>query len=175
MGGSDPAGLTLKAVRALELVNAPFRAIVVVGRAFCFRDELEALLATAKHACEVREDVSDMAGLMAEADLAVASFCVTAYELAAMGVPGIYLCLTDDHAESASAFVGAGIGISLGVHGAVSVEQVSDRIRSLLADPAERTRMSERCRRLIDGRGAERIARICVDRVAKVADYAWRQ
>ena len=40
----------------------------------------------------------------ASADLAVASFGVTAYELAAVGVPAVYLCLTDDHAESAEAF-----------------------------------------------------------------------
>ena len=56
-----------------------------------------------------------MSDIMAEADLAVASFGVTAYELAAMGVPAIYLCLTEDHEQSALMFQDSGLGLSLGL------------------------------------------------------------
>lgn len=57
------------------------------------------LLACTHRCYDVREDAHDMPALMAQADLAIASFGVTAYELAARGVPAIYLCLTDDHAS----------------------------------------------------------------------------
>jgi spore coat polysaccharide biosynthesis protein SpsF len=162
MGGSDPAGLTLKAVRALELLDEPLRVVVVIGAAFCFRTELLALVQQTQRPYEVRENVSDMEGLMAEADFAVASFCVTAYELAAMGIPGIYISLTEDHAESASAFVENGIGVSLGVHTDVGVERIAQSVRQLLADESGRRRMAEQALRCVDGHGAERIARTCL-------------
>ena len=88
----------------------------------------------------------DMAAVMAEADLAVASFCVTAYELATVGVPGIYLCLSSDHAEAALAFVEVGIGISLGVHTQVTVAQLAERVESFLRDPGGRLEMSQKSR-----------------------------
>jgi spore coat polysaccharide biosynthesis protein SpsF len=42
----------------------------------------------------------------------LAAFGVTAYELAAFGVPAIYLSLTQDHALSASAFEQDGMGLA---------------------------------------------------------------
>ena len=103
-----------------------------------------------------------MAALMAQADLAVASFSVTAYELAAIGVPAIYLCLTADHAESASTFAQAGIGVVLGVPGPGDDMTLAARIQELLDDPRRRQAMAGRARTLTDGRGSARIAGILV-------------
>lgn len=160
MGGSDPAGLTLRAVAALDRLPGDFDALVVLGPGHSDHGELADLLAaTRRHFC-LRHDVSDMPGLMAQADLAVASFGVTAYELAAMGVPAIYLCLTQDHAESASAFVEAGMADSLGVCTQVTAEVLAERVGALLADAPRRARMGQRARGLVDGCGAERVARM---------------
>lgn len=160
MGGSDPAGLTLKALKALDSLEDEFDTIVVVGGAFCHNKELEKILGSSRRHFEIRRNVADMAAVMAEADLAVASFCVTAYELATVGVPGIYLCLSDDHAEAALAFVQANIGISLGVHTGVTESQLAERIKAFLGDPRSRLEMSRKSRTLIDGGGSKRIARL---------------
>lgn len=160
MGGSDPAGLTLKAVRALDSLAEDFDTLLIVGGAFCHNEALEKLLGQTKRHFEIRRNVSDMAGVMALADLAVASFCVTAYELATVGVPGIYLCLTADHAEAALAFDASGIGRSLGVHTDVSEKTLADRVKDYLRDTATCANMVARCRKLSDGRGAQRIASV---------------
>jgi spore coat polysaccharide biosynthesis protein SpsF len=159
MGGSDPAGLTLKALQALDSLAENFKTIVVVGGAFCHHEALEKFLRGARRQFAIRRSVADMAGVMAEADLAVASFCVTAYELATVGVPGIYLCLSEDHAEAAQAFVEARIGVSLGVHTNVTESQVAEAVQNFLKEPKLRREISERSRSLLNGCGAQNIAR----------------
>jgi len=160
MGGSDPAGMTLRAVQALDGLDGDFEAILVLGPGFCHDRELGEVLAGARRHYHLRRSVADMPALMAQADLAIASFGVTAYELAAMGVPAIYLCLTEDHAESATAFVAAGIAESLGVHQRVSPAALAAAVGRLLKDQARRERMATAGRRLVDGRGSARIAHV---------------
>jgi len=158
MGGSDPAGLTLKAVEALALLDEDFETMVVLGPGFSHHEYIRNLLARTRRHFDVRQNVADMPGLMARADLAVASFGVTAYELAAMGVPATYLCLTEDHAESASAFVEADIAMSLGVHLDVTPEVLAQSVLFLLENDELRLQMSAQASTLVDGRGAYRIA-----------------
>lgn len=169
MGGSDPAGLTLKAVQALDALEDDFETIIILGGAFCHDGELEKILREARRRFEIRRNVSNMAEVMARADLAVASFCVTAYELAAVGVPGIYLCLSEDHAQSATEFTTSGMGISLGVYTHVSQASLVQAVRSLLGDPEARREMSSRCRQFADGRGAQRVARLLAERIQAAA------
>ena len=158
MGGSDPAGLTLKTIAALDRLEEDFDTVVVEGRGFSLREGLAARLAGARRRFELLRNVDDMAALMARADLAVASFGVTAYELASAGVPAIHLCLTEDHAESASEFTRAGMAVSLGVADHVTEEALAGEVSRLLADEATRRAMGEEGRRRVDGGGARRIA-----------------
>ncbi len=169
MGGSDPRGMTFKAVSALGALNAEFECIVVLGAGFTRKEELDNSLTDLGHRFEVFENANNMAELMARSDLAVASFGVTAYELAAMGVPTIYLCLTPDHAESASVFVEAGLGISLGLHDHASERDLAEAVGSMLKKKPPRVPevAAPDCprSRLVDGEGVVRIAKMIVDGV----------
>jgi len=160
MGGSDPAGLTLKAVRAVDRLGEDFECVVIVGAGFCHRQSLRDLLGQTRRRFTVREDVSEMSAAMAQADLAVCSFGMTSYELAAMEVPAVCMCLTEDHAESASALVTAGMGISVGVNDQDSETRLAAAVDRLLVDTNARAQMSARARKLVDGRGASRIAEL---------------
>lgn len=165
MGGSDPEGLTLKAVKALDSMHDAFNVVVILGAAFCHKQKLQEILSRTRRGFEVRSNVTNMAEVMAETDLAVASFAVTAYELAAMRVPGVYLCLSEDHALSASAFSKAGIALVLGVFATVTQQALADGIRYLLNDSAARCTMAQRCAELVDGRGAQRTAQVIAKRL----------
>ncbi len=107
---------------------------------------------------ETVEGAEDLATEYAGADVALCAFGVTAYELAASGVPAVYLGLTDDHAQSASAFADAGMGISLGVAAHVSDADIAATVQWLLNKPAVRREMRSAGLSLIDGQGAARIA-----------------
>jgi spore coat polysaccharide biosynthesis predicted glycosyltransferase SpsG len=165
MGGSDPFGLTLKAVQALDLREDDFKSLVLIGPGFLHQKALEDLISKARRKFHLLSGVKDIPGLMAQTDLALGSFGVTAYELAAMGVPGIYMCLTEDHAESASAFVEAGMAQCLGLHNQVSVETLSSALRRLMRNRTRWEEMSTTCMKNVDGRGARRVADIIAGRI----------
>lgn len=167
MGGSDPAGLTLKAVEALDLLNEDFESVVALGPGFCHHEALQDLLARTRRRFDVRQNVSDMPDLMAQADLAVASFGVTAYELAAMGVPAIYSCLTEDHAESASVFQKEGIGISLGIYTEKSDGILAAQVKRLLSDKRLRISMTAHALHTTCGDGVSKIAQKIMHEVFK--------
>jgi spore coat polysaccharide biosynthesis protein SpsF len=168
MGGSDPAGLTLKAVQVLDRLEQDFESAIVLGSAFCHRASLQSFLARARRRFTVRDNVSEMRDAMAKADLAICSFGMTAYELAATGVPAIYACLTKDHEESASALVAAGAGMSVGVDDANTEARLSVAIEQLLRDASLRERMASRSRHPIDGKGAIRTAEAVLERAEKL-------
>ena len=158
MGGSDPFGLTLKAVSALDLLNDDFKSLVLLGPGFLHQKALYDQISKAHREFDLLSGVKDIPNLMAQADLALGSFGVTAYELAAMGVPGIYMCLTEDHAESASSFVEAGMAKCVGMHDAVSSEMLASAVSRLLNDRTRLDNMSKSARRHVDGIGFRRVA-----------------
>ncbi len=159
MGGSDPAGLTLMALEAIEKIDGNFRVLVAIGGGFMHEPALTAWLATAKRSYEIRRDVTDMASLMAEADLAIASFGVTAYELAAIGVPAIYVCVTEDHAEAARALVAERAAISMGHHQKTTPADLARVLNHAIREDYS-SRIFGQPTRCIDGLAAERIASI---------------
>jgi spore coat polysaccharide biosynthesis protein SpsF len=164
MGGTDPLALTLPAVDALAKLPPTFNATVVIGPGA--PPHLESEIGKVAPRFEIIRAPNDLPRLMAEADLGVISFGVTAYELAALGVPALYLCLTPDHALSASAFEAAGMGISLGVAGEINDMMIAGAVQSLLSDAARRRAMSAAGRMNLDGRGAARVA----ERIARLID-----
>ena len=158
MGGSDPAGMTEFALAALDLLPAPLALSVVVGPAFARADALSRGLGSSHHAVRLIRAPASLAPLMRASRLAVASFGVSAYELAACGVPAVHLCLTDDHARSSSAFDKEGAATTAGVFGRISARELADPIRRLMSRAGERGVMARRASQLMDGRGAERVA-----------------
>jgi spore coat polysaccharide biosynthesis protein SpsF len=158
MGGSDPTSLTLRCASALATLDPTFRARFVIGPGMCDASRAARTIVALSHNFETVEGADDLATEYASADAALAAFGVTAYELAAFGVPAIYLCLTSDHAASASAFEQAGMGISLGVADAVIDSTIKKTVSTLLNDPVRRREMRAAGLMTIDGQGAARVA-----------------
>ncbi len=158
MGGSDPAGLTLRAARALARLDPIFRARFVIGPGMAEREKIASAVVKLKSNFETIEGADDLATEYASADFALAAFGVTAYELASFGIPALYLCLTNDHAQSASAFEYAGMGISLGLAEQATDERIAKSVWTLLGDSARRREMRAAGLMTIDGEGAARIA-----------------
>jgi spore coat polysaccharide biosynthesis protein SpsF len=158
MGGSDPAGLSLKALTAVQSLPPQVQVQLVIGPGFLHEAALHEWLAQAHRPIELFRNPPHIAALMAQADLALASFGATAYELAALGIPAVYLCLTPDHAQSAQALANAGAAINLGVHDTLTPDKIGAVVAHLLQDAAARESLRAHCHNLIDGLGAVRTA-----------------
>lgn len=161
MGGSDPAGFTEIAINALASLQAELCVNVVLGPAFPrgkeIKDKIRNIGASGP-SFEVHENPQNFLELVLASDLALAAFGVTAYELATLGVPALYFCLTEDHARSAQAFVDVGAGRSLGF-GPIEPRTIARQLAEILDDPSLQARMRKNALRCIDGLGAQRIAR----------------
>lgn len=160
MGGSDPAGFTLKALKVLDEIQQAIRVVVVLGRGYMHEDALMKWLKVARKKYTISINLSDMTGVMAEADLALASFGVTAYELAALGVPSVLFCLTSDHAESAKALVAEGLAMSMGEY--QHRDDASQYLENLINIKLEQIFYDKAGSpfRLIDGLATKRIAKM---------------
>ena len=158
MGGSDPLGLTERAARALVPLDPTYRIRFVIGGGVKDGRKLAASIVAMKNNYETVEGADDLSTEYASADLALCAFGVTAYELAAFGVPAIYINLSDDHARSASAFCAAGMGDSLSVAEQVSDEQILGAVCTLMNNPGRRREMRSAGVATMDGGGAARIA-----------------
>jgi spore coat polysaccharide biosynthesis protein SpsF len=168
MGGSDPLDLTRLAARALAKITSPFRARFVIGPGFrngrAVAREIEAM----SPSFETVQGVDDLGSEFAAADLALVTFGVTAYELAALGVPALYLAISDDHTLSGSTFEKAGMGIVLGLGRLLRADDIARATWKLLRDQEKRRDMRAAGLSIVDGRGGERIAADLIQALAEL-------
>lgn len=133
---------------------------VVTGR---YNPHLKALQELESNCQGIRiyHDVKDMAALMHKCDLAITAGGTTIYELAAIGVP--FLCFSyAKNQEALTEYIGA--GKIAGYLGAYHLERqaVMERLPGLFAEYCDNRELRAAChareKKMIDGKGAERLA-----------------
>jgi UDP-2,4-diacetamido-2,4,6-trideoxy-beta-L-altropyranose hydrolase len=157
MGATDPGGLTVPAVEGLALAQARTGLVarVLANPTAPVWSQLPALLR--RHDFPPARPVDPTATVthLAEADLAVVAMGVTVYEALACGVPTLVVCRGAGDVAHARALAAEGAVAWLGREW--SEETLAAAVAALLDDPAKRRAMAAAGRRLVDGRGAERV------------------
>lgn len=159
-GGSDPQGLTVKAVRALQALPATVELVAVTGPAFSDPRSLESLLPELSRPLRIEREVGGdrLAELMLEADLMVGSGGMSVYEIAALGTPGVVLAQNEREDKRMRDFARHGTVRYLGLGPDVTEAEIFAAVDALLQDATLRREMSARGRALVDGQGALRAA-----------------
>jgi spore coat polysaccharide biosynthesis protein SpsF len=153
--------MTEIAVEALCLAGSGFQADILLGPGFSREEALRIYLqeeAAFPYRMHRSAEAGEIARLMAASDMALASFGMTAYELAAMRVPALYLCLSPLHERRAIGFQKQGLAVNLGLYQKNRRECLAVEIRLILDDAKRRWAMMEAAAQLQVGSGAERIA-----------------
>lgn len=154
-GGSDPAGLSILACRAVAGdTDRQYR--LIVGPDFDAWSDLEDALEACPQV-ELFEAVDDMNTHMAWADLGVASGGRTAYELAATGTPTIVVAQNDREHERAQELDERGVVEYLGHQKSVSAATLRAAIDDLAGDERRLRALSQQGRTFVDGAGTRRI------------------
>ncbi len=156
MGGSDPENVTKKVLLALLQMEASIEARIVIGSGNPWQGELQ-VLAAQRSGFQLETSPANMAPLMRWAEIAISGAGSTCWELAYLGLPAIVIVLSRDQVEVARGLADNDVAVSLGRRANLSEERISQALNSLLSDQGRRCSMSERGRKLVDGRGAERV------------------
>ncbi len=107
---------------------------------------------------ELHEAVSDIARLMAAADLAIGAAGVTSWERCSLGLPSVVAVMAENQRDVARRLEASGAASVAGNSDDLSAESLGRALRRLAGSCTERARMSANAARLCDGRGADRIA-----------------
>jgi len=158
MGGSDPDNVTVKVLHALAgMAKTDFEATIVIGHGNPYYASLQTAAEKLADKVRLERSPSNMAPLMAWAEIAISAAGGTCWELAFLAVPTILMVLTSDQNPNAAAMAQSGAALSLGWHANLSPHQIGDSLRYLMDGPDRRREMSERGQKLVDGQGAARV------------------
>ena len=158
LGGADPENVTLKVIEALDLLELPQLEVkIIVGPANSYFDLLKDHMYNVSFSRELVTDIKNMVPLMKWADVAITAGGSTCWELAYMGVPALLIVLADNQFGVAGGIVNAGAGLNCGWAHKLQTDKLAARIHQLLADVNQQRLMAKAGRRLVDGRGVQRV------------------
>jgi UDP-2,4-diacetamido-2,4,6-trideoxy-beta-L-altropyranose hydrolase len=148
-GGSDPTNETLKAIKAISGIDRPdIEVDVVVGTSNPNKDHI-------KTYCEKRPNifyycqVSNMAELMVNADLAVGAGGTSTWERCYLGLPSLTIITADNQIELAYAIDNYGATINLGPSLNITVKSLTQEIKSIIDNRDTLMKMSKKAMELV--------------------------
>ncbi len=158
LGGADLPNLTERClVGLLEPTPLPLKLDVVLGQANPHRKRIEALLANHPQV-QLHQGLPSLAGLMAQADLAIGAGGVTSWERACLGLPALVASLAPNQNEVIRQLAAAGAVVDLGTADDITPALVREQVCTLLANPEQLARLSRQAAGISDGWGSTRVA-----------------
>lgn len=157
-GGADVGDATAPVVAALA--DANLRGVeltIVVGGSVANLDNLRRAVDMFPGKARLEVDVTDMAPILAGADLAISAAGSTCWEMAFMGLPALLLVTADNQRGLATALHHCGAAHSLGEAATLDVEALRHQVEAIASDPERRRAMAAAGQALVDGRGASRV------------------
>jgi UDP-2,4-diacetamido-2,4,6-trideoxy-beta-L-altropyranose hydrolase len=165
-GGSDPYNVTCRILETfIRLDDAELNLIIVVGSGNPHLQKIKNILHALPGTCSLACNPDNMAELMAWADLAVSASGSTSWELAFMGLPSFMIVTSENQEPVARELQVMGVSQNLGWHTELTETETARTLIALILDRQKRQEMSCRGRKLVDGKGTEKIlGRILIGR-----------
>jgi len=168
-GGSDPASLTLKSMRALELSEKIYEVNILAGAGFTDLKEIKRLADKSKHSCRIIKGELLPSRWMRKAVLAIINGGNIRYELCLTGTPYLALSINERQYNYSDELARLGAGINLGVHDTLDLQAIAIAIDEIMLDDELRQKMILDMSKLFDMNGSDRM----LDLVTGHLDYAF--
>lgn len=161
-GGSDPAGVTERLAPALTVRSAgsvpAWSLEVIVGAGHAVGDRGDAPVGFS-----IVRDPADLPERLAAADLAIVAAGTMKFEVACLGRPAILVAVADDQLPVGPAFAATGAADWLGDGRELDPVRLADAVTELIGDPARREAMGRVGAAVVDGLGADRLAKAILE------------
>jgi len=158
-GGSDFNNVAAKAARAFAGMPEKFEPVFVLGKKTEEKKAIYEALHGWGNSFRVEEWVEDMPLLMKSCDFALSAAGTSIYELAFCGTPTLTAVQADNQEGIAEGMEEAGFSLNLGRAEEITEEGIQKYVKKMLKDKDMVLKMAENGRQLVDGAGAQRVAK----------------
>lgn len=164
MGGVDRADSTSQVLRGVEMMDLPddVSFTVVMGSNAPFLERVSEIVASFPWEAKMLIDVSEMAELMTQADIAIGAGGSTTWERCCLGLPGVIIETAKNQAGAVAAMQKSGAALGVGPLDSPEFNSRLSHAISKLMDPIVNARCSASAAELCFGDGASKVARIMV-------------
>lgn len=155
-GGSDPGGLNLRVMSLLKKLKNCMKVHVVLGAEFSEGRKIASIL---KHDSRflISHNISNMAQVLGNVDLALISGGTLVYEACSLGIPSVVISQNASQETESKICQAAGAVVSLGVNEAVSDDQISAALQELIEDDSLRQKLASNGPKIVSPNGTMRI------------------
>jgi spore coat polysaccharide biosynthesis predicted glycosyltransferase SpsG len=157
LGEDDPNLMTIDLAKLL--VNAPRvgKVDIIVRREHPQLEEIKALVEAHKELMTLALEPAEIANRITRCHFALTSGSGWSLELACVGMPQLLLLQNEAHWPNAQRLEEEGAASILGWHENASAQTIRQGVQNLIIDALERKSMARCGRKLIDGRGPDRL------------------
>lgn len=158
LGGVDATNLTAKLIDLLPMCSLPeeIKVTVVMGSTAPHLDSVNKSADACKYKISVKAGISNMAELMANADLAIGAAGSTTWERCCLGLPTIQLVLAENQIEVAALLEERMAVFSIGLKD-TGLNEIGKIFRNIQRNPLLLNKVSKNCRSICDGLGSKRL------------------
>jgi spore coat polysaccharide biosynthesis predicted glycosyltransferase SpsG len=157
MGEDDRNRQALELARLLLNTPKIGKVDVAVKRDHPDIEALQAMKESAPDRMDLALEPAEVAARVARCHFAITSGSGWSLELACVGVPQLVIVQQESHWPNAQRLEEEGCASCLGWHENVSAQTIRLAVQNLMTDPLERQAMARCGRKLIDGRGPDRL------------------
>jgi spore coat polysaccharide biosynthesis predicted glycosyltransferase SpsG len=164
-GGADPASLIPKIIKVISEACLPVNVDIIVGPGMRASELGTSIANTGPTKFRLVENATNLKSHMLAADFVISAAGRTAYELAVTGTPSIFIPSAAHETITADLMASNGAAINIGMWDEkISPKKLRSSMMMLSNHITKRRSLGENGRKLIDGRGCQRVC----DRIMKL-------
>ncbi len=163
MGGEDKEDNTKKIMQTIEALPSNLKIAVILGAANTHKQQLETYSKTLKNKYQIIQNVPRISEYMLNCDIAITAAGSTVWELCAAGTPFIAIQVADNQQGIIDYIKKSKIGLAIGYPTKQGLEELLRQLQILIKDFKLREKLSAKAKRIIDGKGAQRLAKELLD------------
>jgi UDP-2,4-diacetamido-2,4,6-trideoxy-beta-L-altropyranose hydrolase len=158
LGGSDPNNVAFKVIQALQEMDGPYlQAKVITGLYNAHPETLRQAEQCLRIQVQFVTDTTNMAELMAWADIAVSAGGTSCWEIAYMSLPNCIIVTAENQALVAEALHSRGVSVNMGWFASIKAVRLAQVLSDLLQDKEQRSYMSHQGRLIVQGEGSRNV------------------
>lgn len=159
MGGEDKDNNTKKVIQIIELISNNLEVIVILGAANTHKQELEAYSKNLKHKYKILQNVPKISEYMLNCDIAISAAGTTIWELCATGTLFVAVQVADNQQGIIDYIQKNKIGFAIRHPTKQGLKELLRQLQILIKDFKLRKQLSINAKKVIDGKGAQRLAK----------------